>query len=41
MHYSKIIHYDIKPENICFSEERGKFVLIDFGLSEIVDIVPG
>jgi len=36
MHSYNIIHFDIKPENICFSSEYNKIVFIDFGLSEIV-----
>ena len=27
-----IVHYDIKPENILWSQSEEKFVLIDFGL---------
>jgi len=41
MHKNRIIHYDIKPQNICFSEERNKFVLIDFGFSEILNVKLG
>lgn len=37
MHALNIIHFDIKPSNICFSEARQKFVFIDFGFSEIVE----
>jgi len=37
MHSRKIIHYDIKPSNICYSEARGKFVFIDFGFSEFIE----
>jgi serine/threonine protein kinase len=36
MHSYHIIHYDIKPENICFSKEYNKAVFIDFGFSEII-----
>jgi len=36
MHRWNIIHYDIKPDNICFSSEYNKIVFIDFGLSDIV-----
>lgn len=37
MHHLHIIHYDIKPENIVYSKAFGKFVFIDFGLSEVVE----
>ena len=33
MHSYHIIHYDIKPENLCFSNKYNKVVFIDFGLS--------
>ena len=33
MHSYNIIHYDIKPDNICFSNAYKKPVFIDFGLS--------
>lgn len=32
LHSLKIVHCDIKPDNICFSEEYGKYVFIDLGL---------
>jgi serine/threonine protein kinase len=35
MHCFKIIHADIKPENVAFSYKLGKAVFIDFGLSLI------
>ena len=36
LHGINVIHFDIKPENICFSEEAGKAVFIDFGLHAVV-----
>ena len=36
LHNYNIIHFDIKPDNICFSSEYNKVVFIDFGLSEII-----
>jgi serine/threonine protein kinase len=36
MHSLKLIHFDIKPENICFSPYFQKYVFIDFGLHRII-----
>ena len=36
-HSLKIIHFDIKPENICFSEEQGRYVFIDLGLHRVIN----
>jgi serine/threonine protein kinase len=36
MHNFKIIHFDIKPDNILFSPHFQKAVFIDFGLSEVI-----
>ena len=36
LHSINVIHFDIKPDNICFSEQAGKAVFIDFGLHEVV-----
>lgn len=36
LHSLRIIHNDIKFDNILFSERLGKIVFIDFGLSELV-----
>jgi len=33
MHLLNIVHLDIKPSNIMFSNEFSKIVFIDFGLS--------
>jgi len=37
LHHFKIIHHDIKPENICFSHTFHKYVFIDFGLSKVIE----
>jgi serine/threonine protein kinase len=37
MHEFKIIHFDIKPENLIYSDHFQKPVFIDFGLSEIIN----
>jgi serine/threonine protein kinase len=36
LHALKIIHFDIKLENIAFSPAFDKYVFIDFGLSKII-----
>jgi serine/threonine protein kinase len=36
LHSLKIIHFDIKPENIIYSNALGRYVLIDYGLSSII-----
>jgi serine/threonine protein kinase len=36
MHEFKIVHLDIKPENIVWSEHYQKAVFIDFGFSDII-----
>jgi len=33
MHRLRLVHFDIKPENIMYSRKQGKYVFIDFGLS--------
>ena len=37
IHQAGIIHADIKPPNILYSNNRKSFVLIDFGISKITD----
>lgn len=37
MHTLQIIHFDIKPANIMYSPKYGKNVLLDFGISQIID----
>ena len=37
LHAFKIIHCDIKPDNIMFSPSYKKNVFIDFGLSQIIE----
>jgi serine/threonine protein kinase len=41
MHHLKMIHFDIKPENIMYSSKFHKFVIIDFNLSDITNIKLG
>lgn len=36
LHALKIIHYDIKPPNICYSPLLQTLIFIDFGFSDIV-----
>jgi len=36
LHLIKIIHFDIKPENIGYSRHFKKFVFLDLGLSKII-----
>ena len=36
LHHFKLIHMDIKPMNIMFSEEFNSLVFIDFGFSKII-----
>lgn len=36
MHKVKIVHKDIKPDNILFSKEYNNFVLTDFGISHSI-----
>lgn len=33
MHSLRMIHYDIKPQNIGYSKNQGRAVFLDFGLS--------
>ena len=37
LHSLKIVHIDIKPENIMFSPVYGKNVFIDFGCSTVIE----
>jgi serine/threonine protein kinase len=41
MHRFQLIHNDIKPENIMYSPYFKRMVLIDFGLSRIVNETVG
>jgi serine/threonine protein kinase len=36
MHKLKIIHKDIKPDNILYSTSVGDYVISDFGISQTV-----
>ena len=36
MHTFHLIHKDIKPANILWSNQRKKFVLADFGIAQYV-----
>ena len=36
MHSFKVVHMDIKPENIGYSPHHKKFVFIDFGFTEFI-----
>ena len=36
LHWLKLVHADIKPENMMFSPAYKKTVFIDFGLSSFV-----
>ncbi len=37
MHLLQIVHCDIKPENIMYSQTFGKNVLLDYGLTDIIN----
>jgi serine/threonine protein kinase len=37
MHMLKVVHCDIKPSNIMYSRCYGKNVLIDFGVSDVIN----
>ena len=37
LHRHKIVHMDIKPDNVMFSPTLNKLVFIDYGLSKIID----
>ena len=36
LHKLRIVHQDIKPDNIMFSPSKKKMVFVDFGLSQII-----
>lgn len=36
LHALRVVHHDIKVENLCFSSAFGKFVLIDFGMGRVL-----
>jgi len=41
LHLFNIIHFDIKPDNIGFSNHFKKWVFLDFGLTKIIKERPG
>jgi serine/threonine protein kinase len=41
LHLMKIVHFDIKPDNLMWSNHFKREVFIDFGLSEIIEGGPG
>lgn len=36
LHLVNLIHFDIKPSNICWSPKNESWVFLDFGLSNII-----
>jgi serine/threonine protein kinase len=36
MHHNSLIHKDVKPQNILWSDSKGDYVLCDFGLSSYI-----
>lgn len=41
MHSLNFIHFDIKPDNIAYSEVKNKQVFLDYGLSNFIEEKPG
>ena len=41
LHQRNIVHFDIKPDNIMWSDYFKGEIFIDFGLSEIINGEPG
>jgi serine/threonine protein kinase len=41
MHILGILHRDIKPSNMMYSKSFGKYVFIDFGISDFKSEKPG
>ena len=37
MHFFKMVHLDVKNDNIMYSSERKEAVLIDFGFSKFIE----
>lgn len=38
MHNMRLVHYDIKPENVLLIRKTNKFMFTDFGISEQLDL---
>ena len=38
MHNMLLVHYDIKPENILYTEQIKKFMFADFGISQLLEL---
>ena len=36
LHSFKVVHMDIKPENLAYSPHNKKYVLLDFGFAEMI-----
>jgi serine/threonine protein kinase len=36
MHEFRIVHLDVKPENVIWSEHQQRAVFIDFGFAEVI-----
>jgi len=37
IHLFKLMHLDIKPDNICFSSTFNRYIFIDFGLGKVIN----
>ena len=41
LHLMNLVHFDIKPDNLMWSDHLKREIFIDFGLSEIINGGPG